>query len=399
MRGTMASDVRAGLTHEARDAPDSGIVEVMTHGWEKPGIIPLWAGEGDLPTPGFICDAATRSLAAGETFYTYQRGLPELREAIARHHERVFGVRLPAERIIVTASGMQAIHLAVRAVAGTGDTVVIPSPAWPNAAASVGLNGARAKFVEFRFSPDGWHLDVEELLAACDETTKAIIINSPSNPTGWVMPADAIATVLEGARRRGIWIIADEIYAQFYYGSAFGGRRSPSFLDIAEPEDRILFCNTFSKNWAMTGWRVGWLVIPEPLGQTFENLIQYNTSGVAAFMQRAALAAVERGGEFLDFQIERARAGRRIVCDALARSNRIEIARPDGAFYAFFAISGHEDTQKLAKTLVDEANIGLAPGTAFGPGGERFMRLCFARKAEDIEIAMDRLETWLADRA
>jgi aspartate/methionine/tyrosine aminotransferase len=162
-----------------------------------------------------------------------------------------------------------------------------------------------------------------------------------------------------------------------------------------EADDRVILVNTFSKNWAMTGWRIGWLSAPEPLGGVIENLIQYSTSGVAAFMQRAAIAALDDGEDFAKLQIERAREGRDIVCGALAGSNRVRFAWPDGAFYLFFAVDGVTDTRKAALSLVDEAGLGIAPGTAFGPGGESFLRICFARKADDMREAMRRLGAWL----
>ena len=385
----------AGLRAEARNCPESGIVEVFNYGRTRPGLIPLWAGEGDLATPSFICDAATRSLAAGETFYTYQRGLPELRAALAAYHEAQFGRPFSAERFFITGGGMQAIQLAFQATAGAGDSVVIHTPAWPNAAAAAGLVGARVVSVPSEFSIDGWSLDLQKLFDACDGTTRAIFLNSPCNPTGWVATKAELRAVLDFARSHGIWIIADEIYSRF----VFAGERSPSFRDVAEDDDRILYVNTFSKNWAMTGWRIGWIEIPEALGQVFENLIQYNTSGVAAFMQRAAFAALEQGGAFVEHQIRRVKEGRQVVCGVLSKSNRVEMAWPGGAFYAFFAIAGEDDTAKLGLKLVDEANVGIAPGTAFGPGGDRFIRLCFARKADDLAEAARRLSHWLGDGA
>ena len=222
--------------------------------------------------------------------------------------------------------------------------------------------------------------------------TTAIFLNSPSNPTGWVASLDVLRAVLDLARKHGLWIIADEVYARFYYGDA---PRAPSFYDIAEDDDRILFTNTLSKNWAMTGWRLGWLAAPPELGQMVENLIQYSTSGVAAFMQRGAVAALDDGEAFLHQQVERARVGRQCVCSALEATGKVRFAWPDGAFYLFFAVDGFEDTSKLGLRLVDEANIGLAPGSAFAMHGAGFMRLCFARRLDDLEEASSRLVNWL----
>jgi len=385
------SGLTSALRDEARLAPESGIVEVMNYGRDRPGMIPLWAGEGDLPTPDFICEAATRSLAAGETFYTWQRGIPDIRQALADYRTRLHGKPFTPERFFITGSGMQAIQTAKRMVAGAGDEVLIPSPCWPNAAAATEIGSARAVEVPMSFTDNGWQLDLTRLVDTCSENTRAIFINSPGNPTGWVMEHDDMKALLDFTRRRGIWIIADEVYERFYYD----GDRAPSFHDVAEPDDRILYVNTFSKNWAMTGWRIGWIEAPAELGQVVENLIQYSTSGVAAFMQRAAIAGLERGEEFIAYQVERARRGRDIVCDTLGETGRVRFARPAGAFYLFFSIDGEPDVEKLGLRLVDEANVGLAPGTAFGTAGAGFMRLCFARGEDSLTEAANRLADWL----
>jgi aspartate/methionine/tyrosine aminotransferase len=383
--------LRAALRPEARDAPESGIVEVFNYGRGRPGLIPLWAGEGDLPTPSFIYDAAAKSLAAGETFYTYQRGLPELRAALARYHTHNFGRSFDPERFFVTGSGMMAIETAVRMVAGTGDDVIVPTPTWPNITASVGVVGAIARPVAMRFGNDGWRLDLDELFDAVGPRTRAIFLNSPSNPTGWTAGIDELKAILAFARERGIWIIADEVYHRFFYEAP----RSPSFYDVADPEDPILYVNTFSKNWAMTGWRVGWVSAPPRLGQVIENLIQYSTSGVAAFIQRAATVGLDQGEDFIVMQRERARANRAIICNGLAATGRVRFAEPPGAFYLFFSVDGEPDTQKLGLRLVDEANLGIAPGDAFGDAGRGFLRLCFLRSPEQIAEATGRLVDWL----
>jgi aspartate/methionine/tyrosine aminotransferase len=388
----MQHDLILALGREAREAPGSGIVEVFDYGRGRDGLIPLWAGEGDLPTPEFIYQASVRSLQAGETFYTWQRGIPELRAALARYSERQFGRAFPPERFFVTGGGMQAIQIAIAAVTAAGDEVLVPTPAWPNFAAAVGIRGARPVSVPLDFDGMRWSLDLERLAAAITDRTRAIFVNSPSNPTGWTAKEGELRRLLAMARERGIWIVADEVYSRFVYD---GAARAPSFYDVIEKDDRVILVNTFSKNWAMTGWRIGWLSAPESLGAVMENLIQYSTSGVAAFMQRGAVAALEDGEEFVLQQVERARRGREIVCGALAGSNRVRFAWPEGAFYLFFAIEGVPDTRKLALTLVDEAGLGIAPGSAFGPGGEAFLRICFARQAEGLSEAMRRLGVWL----
>lgn len=379
------TDLRA----EARSAPPSGIVDVVNHGRTKPGLIPLWVGEGDLATPAFITEAATRSLAAGETFYTYQRGIPDLREALARYDERVYGRPSSPDRFFVTGSGMQAVQLAVKMIAGPGDEVLIPTPAWPNFGAAIGVNGARAVDVPMSFGSNGVTLDVNKLAAAITPRTRALAINSPANPTGWTAKREELAAMLALARQHGIWIIADEIYNRFVYD---GSGRAPSFKDVMEPDDKIIFVQSFSKNWAMTGWRIGWLEAPAQFGQVIENLIQYSTSGSPVFVQRGAIAALDHGDGFLAHQIERARKGRDIVVDGLKATGKVHAPAPEGAFYYFFKVDGVTDSRAFAIRLVDEANVGLAPGAAFGAGADTGMRLCFARRHDDLEEAVKRLQ-------
>jgi aspartate/methionine/tyrosine aminotransferase len=388
------------LAAAAREAPPSGIVDVVNYARTKPGLIPLWVGEGDLPTPDFIAAAAAASLAAGETFYTWQRGIPELRAALAAYHERLYagcGVAFTPERFFVTGSGMQAVQIALRLIAEPGDEFLIPTPAWPNFAAAAGISGAVPVCVPMRRQEGGFRLEIGDLAAAITPRTRALVINSPSNPTGWTASLAELSELLALARRHGLWIIADEIYGRFVHDAALavasggGPARAPSFHDVMDEEDRILFVQTFSKNWAMTGWRIGWLEAPPALGQVIENLIQYSTSGSPVFVQRAALTALDEGEAFVAAQIARARAGRAIVHEGLTRSNRIRMAPPAGAFYAYFFVDGREDARQLAIDIVDHANVGLAPGTAFGPGGEAGLRLCYARGAPDLTEAVRRI--------
>jgi aspartate/methionine/tyrosine aminotransferase len=381
----------AALRPEAAASPESGIVEVASYGRARPGTLSMWVGEGDTPTPEFIRDAATRSLAAGETFYTWQRGIPEMREAIARYMTRTYGRPFGAERFFVTCGGMQAIQIAARMVAGAGDEVLIPSPAWPNFAAATSLMGGVPKLVPMTFGNRGWQLDMEALEAAVGPMTRVLFVNSPSNPTGWTATRDDLEALLALARRHGLWIIADEIYGRFVYEID----RAPSFHDIMADDDRILFVQTMSKNWAMTGWRIGWLEAPAELGQVAENLIQYSTSGVPVFAQRAAIAALDNGDGFIAHQIERARKSRDVICEALLATGRVRFLKPEGAFYLFFTVDGVDDTRAAALRMIDDVGVGIAPGTAFGIAGERFFRLCFARSPEQAGEAAQRLRRWI----
>jgi aspartate/methionine/tyrosine aminotransferase len=401
VRKAAPDDVIAAIRAEARAAPPSGIVEVFHYGRNREGIISLWVGEGDLATPAFIHEAATQSFAAGETFYTNQRGLPELREAIARYLANVYapgtqtrGLCAP-ERFSITIGGMHALQIALRLVAGAGDEAMVITPAWPNFRGALTVTGTNVVEIPLPFSgvnAEGqWRLDLDRLAAAITPRTRAIIINSPSNPTGWTASREELAAIRDTARRRRLWIIADEIYGRFFYS----GARAPSLRDLIDADDHVMFVQTFSKNWAMTGWRLGWLEAPAALGPIIENLVQYSTSGVPVPMQRAAIAALEHGEDFVAAQVVRAKENRDLLCEALGRTQRAHFAIPEGAFYFFCALETALDTRALAFRLVDEAQVGVAPGTAFGAGGERFIRMCFARRREDMIDAARRLSDWL----
>ena len=383
----MTADPLSGLRAAIAAVPESGIVELVNHGFGRPGLIPLWVGEGDRPTPRFICQAAARALEDGHTFYTHQRGIPPLRRALADYLSDQHETVVEPERITVTGAGMQAVMLTVQAIIDPGDEVVMPSPVWPNLKAAIDIMGGVVRSVPLDFSENGWTCDLDRLLDACGPRTKALFINTPGNPTGWIMPREDMVRVRDFARARGLWIIADEVYGRFAYelGTA------PSFLSVMEAEDRLVVVNSFSKNWAMTGWRMGWTVGPASIGQVMENLVQYNTSGVATFQQHAAVAALREGEPFVRSLIALCRAGRDLVCRRLGAVPRVRLAPPEGAFYLFFAVDGEADSRALAFRLVDEANVGLAPGLAFGPGGESFLRLCFACSTERLDQAMDRL--------
>ncbi len=381
------------LSPRALAAPESGIVEIINHARGRDGLIPLWAGEGDLPTPDFINRATTDALLAGETFYTWQRGIPELRQALSAYYRRHFSVSLPAEHFYVTGSGMHAIMLAVQAITSPGDEMVYLSPTWPNIVAAIDISGARAVGLPLDFVDGRWSLDLNKLEAKITPKTKGLFINTPSNPTGWTASREDLGNILALCRKHGIWIIADEIYARYYYG---GAERAPSFLDVMEEEDRIIFANSFSKNWSMTGWRVGWLVAPAQMGQVIENLIQYSNSGVAQFLQRGAAAALNEGEGFVQSNIDRAARARDILCDALIATNRVETLKPEGAIYAFVKVDGVQDSRLTALDIVDKIGVALAPGSAFGDGGELFLRACFLRNPAQIEEAAGRLSQYIA---
>jgi aspartate/methionine/tyrosine aminotransferase len=384
----------AGLTPQARDEPDSGIVKAAMYGMARTGVIPLWSGEGNIPTPAAFAQPAIDSLLRGETFYTWQRGIPELREALARYHARQFGRAFDAENFFVTSGGMQAIQTIIQMIAGEGDEIIIPTPAWPNYAGPLRVQGSRPVEVPMDFRNGRWHLDLERLFDAITPRTRAISLNSPSNPVGWTATRDELIAVRDTCRRHGLWILGDEVYSRFYFG-ARSETRAPSFLDICDDEEMLLLANTFSKNWAMTGWRVGWLQAPRVLGPAIERIIQYNSSGTPAFLQRGCVAALDTGDDFVAEQVSRARSNRDLASRMLAGMPQLRFETPPGAFYLFFAIDGMRDSTATTLRIIDEAKVGFAPGATFGPGGEGHLRMCFLRDPGKLEEALDRFGQWL----
>ncbi|MBL4645769.1 MAG: aminotransferase class I/II-fold pyridoxal phosphate-dependent enzyme, partial [Rhizobiales bacterium] len=271
-------------------------------------------------------------------------------------------------------------------------------PAWPNFAAALGVMGAKPVPVAMDLQNGVWSLDNGKLARAITSKTKAIFINSPCNPTGWTAELEQLADILKLARERDLWIIADEVYSRFFYGESKdrSSHRAASFYDLIDEDDKIIFVNTFSKNWAMTGWRVGWISAPPQLEQVFENLVQYSTSGVSAFMQRGAVAALNEGDDFTGQMVANCKIGRDILCDALAKCSGVRFERPRGAFYLFLGLDKYPDTSELGLRLVDDTALVMSPGEAFGDAGAGFLRLCFARDHSDIHIAAERLTNWIS---
>jgi aspartate/methionine/tyrosine aminotransferase len=372
---------------------DSMIAEVAMLGLGQKDVIPLWFGEGDLPTPAFICEAVARAMAAGETFYTFNLGIPPLREALAAYETGLHARPVTADRVVVTSSGMQGIFLTVQAIVDPGDNVLVLSPVWPNIRAAVEIFGGEPRDVALgRTNDGGFRLDLAALEASVDRRTKALFVNSPSNPTGWMMHEDEARQILDFTRRHGLWLIADEVYARVVYNRPV----ATSFLDLIEPEDRAIVINSFSKTWAMTGWRLGWMVVPPELTETYIKLIQFNVSGAPTFLQHAAVTAIQEGEGFIRQMAQRYRAGRDLVVERLGDLPRVRFRTPDAAFYAFLQIDGLTDSLSFAKQLLADTRVGVAPGAAFGMGGEGHLRLCFAASKERLEPALDRLAKALA---
>ncbi|MES2993753.1 MAG: pyridoxal phosphate-dependent aminotransferase [Pseudomonadota bacterium] len=373
--------------------PGSKIREVANAGLGRADVLPFWFGESDEPTPDFIRDAAIRSLNDGETFYAHNLGLPELREAIAAYASALHRP-IAAERIAVTSSGVNALMLAMQALAGAGDEVVVVVPVWPNLTAQPAILGANVTRVSLTVKQGAWQLDMGKLLDAVTPQTKVLLVNAPNNPTGWTLTRAEQQTILDHCRRTGTWIIADEVYERVYFGQ--GARCAPSFLDVAEPDDRLVVAHSFSKSFLMTGWRLGWLVMPPVLVPAMGKLIEFNTSCAPVFVQRAGLAGLAGAADFVPGLIGRLKHCRDTLLPQLQALPDVQVATPEGGMYAFFRIAGHDDSLALAKRLVVEAGLGLAPGAAFGDEAEGWLRWCFAsRDPERLTQGVGRLKSFL----
>jgi aspartate/methionine/tyrosine aminotransferase len=370
----------------------SQIREVANAGLGEPGILPFWFGEPDEVTPAYIREAAIASINAGETFYTLNFGIDELRDAIATYVSRLHRP-IAVENVAVTASGMSALMLSIEALVDPGDRVVCVTPLWPNLTEIPKILGAEVVRVALQFGRGGWELDTDRLLDALTPGTRVVMINSPNNPTGWTLTRDDQRTILEHCRRHGIWIVADDVYERLYYA---GEGCAPSFLDLADPYDRLVSTNSFSKAWLMTGWRLGWIIAPPSLMPDLGKLIEYNTSCSPVFVQRAGLAAIRDGEPTVAHTLERFRAARALLVRELASIEGIAVGPPQGAMYVFFPVAGVADSLEFCKRLVREARLGLAPGSAFGPEGEGFVRWCFASSPERLHDGVQRLRDFLA---
>ena len=388
---------RANARAAVRSLRASQIREVANAGFGVADVLPFWFGESDRVTPSFIRDAAAAALARGDTFYTHNLGIAPLRDALSGYVSALHG-DTPADHIAVTSAGVNALMLAAQLVVGAGDRVVAVTPLWPNLVEIPKILGASVDTVALGYGASGWALDLDRLLAALTPDTKLLMVNSPNNPTGWVMTRDEQRAVLDHCRRHGIWIVADEVYERLYYGGP-GVRSAPSFLDLAARDERLICVNSFSKAWLMTGWRLGWMVTPRELMDDLGKLVEYNTSCAPAFVQQAGIAAVEQGESYTRQLVADLRASRDHLAAALSALPGVDVKAPPGAMYLFFSLPGAQTSLALCKSLVRDAGLGLAPGSAFGPEGEGFVRWCYACDPARLDQGVERLARYLGRHA
>jgi aspartate/methionine/tyrosine aminotransferase len=379
------------------DLEESKIREVANAGMCRSDMLPFWFGESDEVTPDFIRDAAIASLQKGETFYAHNLGLPELRETISAYASKLHG-SIGVDRIAVTSGGVNALMLACQAVVDAGDDVVAVTPVWPNLTAQALIMGAKLRRVSLTPKQGAWTLDLAKLLDAITPATRLLIVNAPNNPTGWTLSRTEQQAILEHCRQTGTWILADEVYERLYYEPT-PNACAPSFLDVAKPDDRLIVAHSFSKSFLMTGWRLGWLVMPPALTHHMGKLIEFNTSCASVFTQRAAVEAMRRTDEVTPRIVAHLKTCRDTLVPMLQRLPGVELTPAKGGMYAFFKLDGFDDSLVLAKRLVAEAGIGLAPGNAFAPEAQGWLRWCYASKdVSRLGQGVDRLATWLARR-
>ena len=373
---------------------ESRIREVANAGLGRADVLPFWFGEGDEVTPQFIRQAAMDSLQAGETFYSHNLGLPELRKAIADYMSSNHGW-VGVERVAVTAGGVSALMLAVQALVDPGDPVVVLTPVWPNLTAQAEIMGAQLRCVSLRPQAGAWTLDLDALLSEVTPATRLLILNAPNNPTGWTLTTEQQKAILAHCRGTGTWVLADEVYERLYFESS-ANRCAPSFLDVALPDDRLVVAHSFSKSFLMTGWRLGWLVMPASMTHGLGKLIEFNTSCCSVFTQRAGVVALQRSEEVTPGVVAHLKSCRDTLLPLLQTIPGVQVQPALGGMYAFFQIAGYEDSLLTAKRLVIEAGLGLAPGVAFAPQAQGWLRWCFAsHETSRLVEGVDRLKGWL----
>ena len=357
-------------------------------------VLPFWFGESDQPTPSFIREAAIASLREGETFYSENLGRLYLRQAISNYLTGLHQRTVAAGRIAVTASGVSALMMASQLLVAPGDRVVTVTPLWPNAVEIPKVVNGQVTCVSLQVQDGRWTPPIEQLLQTLTPGTRMLVLNSPNNPTGWTIQREEQVALLEHCRRHGIWILADDVYERLIY--AEGMRSAPSFLALADEDDRLIVINSFSKAWIMTGWRVGWMVVPTAVMPDLGALLEYNVSCVSVFTQRAASIALEQGEPYVaQLRTELARTKAKLFA-ALRKMPRVEVPEADGAMYLFLRVAGEADSMRLATRLIEEVGLGLAPGRAFGPEGEGWLRWCYAAAWQKNESGIERLERFLS---
>ncbi|HEX5229729.1 MAG TPA: pyridoxal phosphate-dependent aminotransferase [Bryobacteraceae bacterium] len=385
------------IAASARNVAHSRIRELAELAMSMDGVLKLYFGESNLPTPEFIKRAAQKAMADGFTFYTENAGMPSTRQALARYYRELHGVEIdPASEVVVTASGVQALHLAIRCLLDPGDEALVLTPAWPNGAANVAMANAVPVEIAQPLVGDRYGIDFAALEAAVTPRTRMLLYTSPSNPLGWVATVEEQRRLLEFARHHGLWLMADEVYERLNYTGPKLTAPVPSILELATRDDAVVVIQSFSKAYCMTGWRLGWMVARRDLAVRATQLNEFVVSHAPSFTQRAGETALLWGENAIAEMLARLKENRDFCLAALAKMPGVTVPKPDGAFYLFPKIAAASDSFDFCKRLLLETQVGLAPGVAFGPGGEGSVRICYAADRPILEQAMVRLGNFLS---
>ena len=350
-------------------------------------IVHLEIGEPDFDTPAHIRDAAKRALDAGATHYGPSAGLPELREAIARHVSETRGIDVSPEQVVVTPGAKPIMFFTIMALVGEGDEVLYPNPGFPIYESVINFVGGRAVGVPLR-EATGFNFDMDFFERHLSPRTKLIIINSPQNPTGGVLERAQIQRIAAVARERDIPVLADEIYRHFLYDGEF-----VSILREPGMPERTILLDGFSKSYAMTGWRLGYGVMPLALAEHVTRLMVNSASCTASFVQLAGVAALEGEQACVGRMVAEFRRRRDLIVNGLNGLPGVKCALPRGAFYVFPNITGTgRPAAEVAKRLLDQAGVAVLAGTAFGEHGEGYLRLSYANSEANLRRALERME-------
>jgi aspartate/methionine/tyrosine aminotransferase len=356
-------------------------------------VLRLFFGESNLPTPAFLKEAAHQAMLDGYTMYTENAGIPSLRSALALHYERLHGVALnPETEIVVTNSGVQALNVGIRCALDPGDEAIVLTPAWPNQSSNVSMCNATPREIPLVLQGGRYVVDFDALEAAVNARTRLLIYTSPSNPSGWVATLAEQQRLLDFARRHGLWLLADEVYERLWYSESQPlGAPAPSILKLARRDDAVMVAQSFSKAYCMTGWRLGWLIARADLAERATQLNEFIISCAPGFVQKAAETALAEGEPSLREMLKLYKTNRDFCVDAFRKMPGVTLPSPDGAFYVFPRIDGLADSFDFCERLLRETRVGLAPGVAFGAGGEGSIRLCYALETEILEEALARI--------
>ena len=379
------------VRRELAAVPESPLVQIATLAESMPGSIKLCYGESDLPTPEFITEAAHRAALDGHTFYTHTAGYRDLRAAISTKLHDLHGVVYDESEIMVTVGASMAIFAAIRACIGPGENAVIVSPAYAIYANGVTMCGGEPRFAPLVRSRNDFCLDLDRVRAAIDGNTRMLMVNSPSNPTGFVLSPTEQLALADLAETHNLRILADEVYDRITYDASIAS----SFVRVVEDKDRLIVVNSFSKTYCMTGWRLGWAQSSARLIRAMTTGVEFMTSNASAPVQQAGIAALRDGEAYVAGMRAHFSARRAQVIAGLSSIDGVHVAAPAGSFFAFFTVDGVTDSLSAARELLQRTGVALAPGSAFGPGGEDCLRLCFASSEGVIAESLERLREGL----